>query len=350
MVCGVNPSDTSASIHKIAVFEFPMVVVKTPTKFHDTVYRQFDEALIHKTFYDLPTAASSSSPSGAITSSTRGLAYKYFYHVTNPHHFFVARGKYVLKLEIPPPPPVVKKGVFDVKLPFKIFAGHTVDAGGVCLAPGGDWLVCFGGDGYVSIRRVDAMEPTEGEEEIDGNANNNKSSGAVVGKISSFRPHDFRRGSVIDVCMTPDLKNVYTVGADGVLTGYRWREGAKAAASSPADGDGVDAAFAAAEAEKLLRMREVPGRPVSGQQPESGRSSDSAMFVAYNPEEELTWIEQKKADAIKEEDKLYAQQKTTLRREIGDVKKQLKVGILRMCVTVCEYENVCVCVNVCVYD
>ena len=255
-----------------------------------------------------------STPS-ASDAPARGLAYKYLYHVTNPHHCFVGCGKYVLQLEIPPPPPVVKKGALEVKLPCQVHAGHAVETDGVRLTPGGDWLLAFGADGYVSWRRVEAM--MEAAAAAEGAGGGGRIGG---GAHAAYRPHDFRRGSVIDVCATPDGRWAYTVGADGVLTAYRCHGGGGGGAA----GVVVEAAFSAAEGDKLARLREASKRPVSGRA-ESGRSSDSAVVIAYSPEEEMTWIEEKKANAIKEEDKLYAQQKTTLRKEIEDVKRQLKV-------------------------
>ena len=154
-----------------------MALIRTPDRFHETVFRRLKEDEIQKTFFDLPHGGV-----GVGGGAIRGLAYKYFYGPTNPHHFFVARGKHLLKLEIPPPPPVVKKGVFEVKLPFRVFAGHTVDAGGVRLSPAGDWLLAFGSDGFVSLREVDAMEPPEeegeGEGEESGGGGGRKAAGA----------------------------------------------------------------------------------------------------------------------------------------------------------------------------
>ena len=213
MSSSTSNADSSASCNKIVVFELPMSFIKSPQQFCDNVYRQLKDSDIFKTFFDLPQTSGGLEAAAASAAMIRGLAYKYFYHKTNPHHFFVARGKHVLKLELPPPAPVLKKGNFDVKLAFKIFAGHTVDAGGVKLSPAGGWLLSFGGDGFVSMREVDGLDPTVEGEDGEG--------GGDVGKIYSFRPHDFRRGAVVDVCVTPDLEQIYSVGADGVLTAYR---------------------------------------------------------------------------------------------------------------------------------
>ncbi|XP_070541265.1 cilia- and flagella-associated protein 43-like isoform X2 [Ptychodera flava] len=208
--------------------------------------------------------------------------------------------------------------------PLAEFPGHELPGGKVVLSPHQKWLATCAPDGRVHVRTMDDME-----------------------KAVSVRAHTFRQGGVNSMVFSADSMYLITCGAnDGTVSCYTWNFttfGKNKYASAVEMSRTLNVALNGVrkkEDEVLANMMEwFPTTSQSGSRAASVIEKDTQELSEKEkavendqiyttptpiPSSDATWLELQELEAIKEEDKQYADMKKDLRTDIRDLRRTIQ--------------------------
>ncbi|XP_077991965.1 cilia- and flagella-associated protein 43-like [Glandiceps talaboti] len=232
--------------------------------------------------------------------------------------------KRLCKIQLPDEPPKKENNKASYLQPIEEYPGHELPGGKVLLSPHQKWLATCSPDGQVHVKAMDVLE-----------------------RSVSVHAHSFRQGGVGSIVFSSDSTYIITCGAnDGTLSCYKWNltsAGKNKVASAVEMFRTINAALTGVrkkEDEIISNMSEwCPSMSRSGSRAHSVIEKDTQELSEKDkamendeiyttptpvPSSDATWLELQELEAIKEEDKQYADMKKGLRTEIRDLRRTIQ--------------------------
>ncbi|XP_071946948.1 cilia- and flagella-associated protein 43-like [Antedon mediterranea] len=299
-----NDADINIGATKITLFDVPADLNDNVSKYCGSLKMDLLEDSIGKLNFNL----NESSHGGAVTGDRKLF--------TLPHY-----SKQLHEIRIPEEAPKKANNKASYLQPQQACSNHELAGGVITMSPHHQWVASGGSDGRVFVRELGLLE-----------------------RAVSVHAHNFHSGGVSRMCFTRDGMYLLTCGVgDGVLTCYTW--------NFSATGKGkVTTAIESARSHKARLhsickkedeiMTEMPdwsplkSNAVSREastdamrsKPKTVAMENDQIYVTPTPtpKGDPTWMEVKVMEAIREEDKEFAEQKKTLRTEIRDLRRQIQ--------------------------
>lgn len=209
--------------------------------------------------------------------------------------------------------------------PTSEYAGHQLIGGNVVLSPHLKWLATYGPDGAVILRTIGSMDRT-----------------------LTISPHDYKIGGVRFMAFSDDCQSIFTAGFDGTLCCYRWNLATGGGLGSKAKSGLESSRGRKGRISELLGPEDDALRGMATWQPpppmsraasaieKEGRENaermkkealeKEAIYRTPTPEPRVncTWLEEREFEALREEEKQYADTKKNLRQQIRDIRKTIQ--------------------------
>ncbi|CAH1784594.1 unnamed protein product [Owenia fusiformis] len=229
--------------------------------------------------------------------------------------------KNILKIKLPTEPPKKAMSKDSFLVPISETPGHQLPGGRITMSPHKKWISSVGTDGMLNVRAVGNMDSP-----------------------LTVHAHDYRHGGVHCSEFSRDMQHNFTAGYDGVLSCYKWNLApsgiAKAKSAVDASRNRHKAMLAEEQREDEIIMNLPDWAPASGSsRPQTVTTKEEREKIEKEnaiindtiyttptptPESDATWVEVKELEAIKEEDKEYADVKKQLRTEIRDIRRTIQ--------------------------
>ncbi|KAK7108965.1 cilia- and flagella-associated protein 43-like isoform X2 [Littorina saxatilis] len=209
--------------------------------------------------------------------------------------------------------------------PESSFTGHQLLGGEVLLSSHLKWLASYAPDGILMLRTIGSMDRTV-----------------------SICAHDYRAGGIRCMAFSHDCQSVFTTGYDGVICCYKWNlltgggltSKAKSGVESSRSRKTLTSEMTVLQDDVLQGMDvwqppEPMSRPPSALDKERKERAEEMKKQALEREEiyrtptpepyaNCTWLEEKEFEALREEEKQYADTKRGLREQIRDIRKTIQ--------------------------